>query len=310
MKRGIIILLAMLVFVANASAALNASFYENIPSTALCVKAAISDISPSSVEINEEFTVGIQIENCGSISPSEVYFEILSLPTDIEIKEQLKTSISKLEYSNSERILIYHMKTASDAKPGQHVIKARLTYGNERASYTKDYEIPIDVIGEKSELSISSVKTKPILPYVGDTIELTIRIENFGKGAANSLRIGIEHPFTGTKESFMGQLDSDEDGPAIFTFIADKAGEYEIPVRISYDDDFGNKEIKTSINLTVLKKKINYAKIIEIVIVSILVIALILYYIKARKEKAKIIKQLLNGENYAKEIKSFIKKKK
>jgi len=262
----------------------------------VCVTAEVSDISPSSIGIGKEFTVGVQIESCGDEMPEYVSFELLNPPVDIEIKEPLVINISKLYYGNSERFITYHMRTTDDAQSGTHLIKTRLSYGGTQSSRIKNYNITIDVIGDEAELSIASLKTEPVLPRKGETVELTIRIENTGDGTAKSVEVYVDHQFQGLKQSFIGALDSDEDGPVVMTFIADEAGEFEIPVTISYKDDFGDNEIKTKINLTVLKKKSN----IGAIILAILIIAVlgggIYYFLKIKKSKDKIIHQLLGGK--------------
>jgi hypothetical protein len=263
-----------------------------------CVTAEVSDISPSSIGVNEEFTVGVQIENCGSKPPEYVSFELLNPPIDITIKEPLIINISELYYGNSERFITYHMKTTDDAQPGTHLIKTRLSYGRTQFPVIKNYNITIDVIGDEAELSIASLKTSPVLPRKGETVELTMRIENTGDGTAKSVEVYMDHPFQGSKQSFIGALDSDEDGPAILTFIVDESGEFEFPVNISYKDDFGTNEIKTNVSLNVLKKKSNIGIIILVILILAVFGAGIYYYIKTKKSKEKIIHQLLQGENF------------
>ncbi|MCK5625080.1 COG1361 S-layer family protein [Candidatus Pacearchaeota archaeon] len=269
-----------------------------------CVTAEISDITPSSIGIGEEFTVGIQIENCGTETPANIYFELLNPPTDITIKEPLILEIPELNYGNSERFLTYHMRTNNDALPGTHVIKTRLSYGD----VVRDYNITFDVIGDGAELSIASLKTNPILPREGETVELTLRIENTGDGTAKSVEVFVDHPFQGLKQSFIGALDADEDGPAVLTFIVDDDGEFEFPITVSYYDDFGKDEIKTNVNLNVLKKEYN----IGAIIFTILIIAIfawgIYYFRKTKKAKDRTIHQLLQGENFDSELKETPKK--
>jgi len=291
-KRGIILAFAFL-FLLNYVSALDEGY---------CVTAEVSDISPSSIGIGEEFTVGIQIENCGGEVPEYVSFELLNPPVDLEIKEPLVINISKLYYGNSERFITYHIKTTEDAQPGTHIIKTRLSYGKTQYSIIKNYNITFKIIGDKAELSIASLKTEPVLPREEETVELTLRIENTGDGTAKSVEVYADHPFQGLKQSFIGALDSDEDGPAVLTFIVDKAGEFEFPVTISYKDDFGDNEIKTNVSLNVLKKESN----IGAIIFAILIIAVfgggIYYFIKTKKAKNKIIHQLLQGENFNTDI--------
>jgi len=274
-----------------------------------CVKAEVTDINPSSVNIDEEFTVGVQVENCGEENPGFVEFEIINPSKHIAIKEPLLTEISSLGYANSERFLLYHMRTSSEAKAGEYVLNTKLRYGDEKRtfSFSKEYNISITVIGEEAELGIASVKTNPVLPYEGDTVELTMRIENYGDGTANSVRVKTEHEFKGVRENFIGTLDAEEDGPAVFTFIASEAGEFELPVEISYQDDFGKHTVETSASIIILERKVNWGVIVGIIIILVLVSLFVYYYFRNKKEKNKIIQQLLEGNNH--EHKKVKKKK-
>ncbi len=274
-------------------------------SASYCVTAEVADISPSSIEVGEEFTIGIQIENCGTEDPGLIYFELLNPPIDISIKEPLIIDISGLNYANSERFITYHIKVDEHASPGTYVIKTTLSYKNS----VRNYNISFDVIGEKAELGIASLKTNPILPKEGDTVELTMRVENTGDGTAKSIEVYMDHPFQGLKQSFIGALNSDEDGPAVLTFVVEDYGEFEFPVIISYYDDFGKKEIETKINLDVLKKESNIGTIL-IVILIILVFGFgIYYFVKTKRAKDRTIHQLLQGENLNREELKELSKK-
>ena len=299
-KRGIVLVITLL-FLLSYVSALREGY---------CATAEVSDISPSSISINEEFTVGIHIENCGSEIPEYVSFELINPPIDLEIKEPLIVNISRWYYGNSERFLTYHMKTTKNARPGTYLIKTRLSYGREGFLLVNDYNITINVIGEEAKLSIASFKTDPVLPRKGETVELTIRVENTGDGIAESVKVDVDHEFQGLKQSFIGALDPDEDGPAVLTFIVNKRGEFEFPVVISYKDDFGDNEVVTNVSFTVLKKKTN-AGIILFVMFMIGIFGWgIYYFVKTKKEKDKTIHQLLkrNGDTVDKKVKPIVKR--
>ena len=367
------------------------------------VTAEIQEISPSSVGIDEEFTLGINLESSGNNVPENITFEIISIPPDIIVIEDLVTHIPKLIYSTSGRYLVYHMRTTPDANPGPHIIKMKLTYGNEQIKRSVNYQVEIIVMGEDAEprissvntnpeyiyegdtvdlrlgienfgdtiaksvsvslnhefkgiktstigtlglnesqsalfkfkanrsgefdipviieyeddfgkqkdeydikitvldkkgsLNLASVKVDPVLPYLGDTVELTMRIENSGDRTINSIRVYIDHPFKGLKESFIGTLDPNEDGPAVITFIADQAGEYEIPVTITYSDDFGEEQIKTNINLIVMEEKSGAGTSIMILLILAVIGGLIYINYRTTKSKDKVIRQLMEGSN-------------
>lgn len=246
-----------------------------------CAKAHVSGISPSSVEIDENFTVGIQIENCGENIANNAKFKILNPSDYIEIKEPLTMDVGELYYANSERHITYHMKTTHNAKPGKYVLNAQLTYGPEDFRFKENYNITFNVIGEEAELNIASVKTSPPVPVEGEKTDLTVRIENFGDGDANSVKVTSEHPFKGNKESFIGTLGSDEESPAIFTFIPEKSGEFKIPLEISYEDDFGEHSLSQKTTITIREKKTYW----EFILGGIIIIALAIFLYSYKKKQ-------------------------
>lgn len=275
-----------------------------------CVDAALSDLSPSSVKVGKNFTMGILIDNCGDKVSEEVIFEITEVSPFMIIKEPLVKSIGKMGYSNSDRFLLYRVEVSNDASPGDYLIRHKLSYGTKDLIFKKYGSILITVIGDEAELSIASLKTKPVLPKEGETVELTMRIENTGDGTAKSVEVYIDHTFQGLKQSFIGALDSDEDGPAVFTFIADRSGEFEFPLVINYHDDFGDHEIKTNVDMTVLENTSNLQVIIGAAIAGVIIISLIFYFIKTKKSKDKIIQQLLKGNHSEEKHKRSRRKRK
>ncbi len=366
-----------------------------------CLTAVVEDISPSSVGINEQFTIGIGLENCGTRVPENITFEIIRIPPDIMVTEDLVAYFPKFVYRDSERQLRYHMRTTPDAKPGPHIIKMKLTYGNGDVQVVKYYEAEVIVTGEHAEprissvrtnpqyiyegdtvdldmeignfgeaiaksvvvnldhdfkgitnstigslasggnqtalfkfkanssgtfeipviidyeddygkqkdeydiritvldrkgnLNVASVKVDPVLPYEGDTVELTMRIENSGDNTINSIRVYYDHPFKGLKESFIGTLDPNEDGPAVITFVADEAGEYELPVTITYSDDFGEEQIRTNINLIVMEKNSGAGTLIIVLLILGVIGGLIYYNYRTTRSKDAVIRQLMQG---------------
>ncbi|WP_292463149.1 COG1361 S-layer family protein [Methanolobus sp.] len=368
-----------------------------------CLNAVVENISPGSVGINEQFTVGISLENCGTRVPENITFEIIRIPPDIIVTEDLVAYFPQFVYRDSERQLRYHMKTTPDANPGPHIIKMRLTYGSEDAYVIKYYDVEVMVTGEHAEprissvrtnpqyiyegdtvdlnleienfgeaiaksavvnldhnfkgitnstigslapggnqtalfkfkastagtfvipviisyeddygkqrdeydiqltvldrkgnLNVASVKVNPVLPYDGDTVELTMRIENSGDNTINSIRVYYDHPFKGLKESFIGTLAPNEDGPAVITFVADRAGEYELPVTITYSDDFGEEQIRTNINLIVMEKNSGIGTMIILLLILAVIGGLIYYNYRTTRSKDAVIRQLMEGND-------------
>jgi len=265
----------------------------NTISDGYCVNAVVNDISPSSVGIDKEFTVGILIDNCGDALPENVVFELTKVSPDIQIKESLVQDIGKMGYANSQRFIVYHMRTSKNVIPGDYVFDYKLSYTGSLGSFEKENSFSVTVSSNRADLSMASVKTNPVLVKEGETAELTIRIENFGEGSANSLKIVANHPFEGVKEAFIGTLDSDEDGPAVFTFVAGEPGIYIIPVKITYQDDFGENTLNKEITLEVLSNDTNWFAILTS-LVLIIIFGYVIYSLwNSNQKKEIVIKQLL-----------------
>ncbi len=262
-----------------------------------CVEAIVSDVSPSSVSLDEEFTVGIIIDNCGTQISENVTFEITKISPEISVKEPLFQNIGKMGYANSNRFIKYHLRTSNSASPGNYEILYKLVYGSGQSMTEKSGSFSVTVIADEAKFNIASIKTKPVLVYAGDIAEVTLRIENYGKGDANSVKLAIDHPFSGAKESFMGTIKSKEDSPAIFTFITDQPGDFRFPLKISYHDDLGEHEVFEDISIVVLQKKEDNTATFYIAGAVLVILALMFYNYLTRRNKDKIIHQLLREKN-------------
>lgn len=104
----------------------------------------------------------------------------------------------------------------------------------------------------KAKLDIANIKTDPAMPQRGQEVTQIIRIENAGEGEARSVKVSLEDiDISGTKEAFIGKLDSNDDAPATFTFIPWKSGDQEYTALIEYEDDFGNHSIEQKLSMNV-----------------------------------------------------------
>ena len=79
---------------------------ESISSGYVCVTAEFKGISPSSIGVDEEFTLGVNLESCGGKIPENITFEIISVPPDIIVTEDLVTNIPKLYYGSERHLAI------------------------------------------------------------------------------------------------------------------------------------------------------------------------------------------------------------
>ncbi|KCZ71355.1 S-layer domain-containing protein [Candidatus Methanoperedens nitroreducens] len=195
---------------------------------------------------------------------------------------------------NGSQTALFKFKAS---KAGEFKIPVFIEYEDDFGRQKDEYEIKLTVLDKKGSLNIASVKVDPVLPYMGDTVELTMRVENSGERTVNSIRVYTDHPFKGLKESFIGTLDPNEDGPAVVTFIADQTGEFEFPITITYIDDFGEEQIKTRVNLIILETDGGAGRAVVVLLVLAVIGGLVYYNYKTKKSKDKIIRQLMKGDS-------------
>jgi len=250
----------------------------------MCIDFQITDINPSSVEIGEELTVGIQLDNCGSELPEKVHFEITRFSDNLIIKEPLVVDFDEpFGYSNSKRFNVYHIYVTNKATPGEYIFEYELSYGKNDFSIKKEGNFSITVTSQESDLNIAYIKTDPILPKVGEEVTLTIRLENFGKGDANSVKAKIDIPFFGVKESFLGELEAGDDSSAVFTIVPDRGGVINYNLEVIYKDDFGEHKFSEPLELNIQENSKNNILTIVITILLITLISGVIYYFKFRK---------------------------
>lgn len=240
-NKSIVTLLLFLIFITSVNAL----------EEGYCVNVHVTDINPNSVGLDEEVVVSIQFDNCGEKLPEVIKFELKEFSEDVTVNEPLITDIDNFGYANSDRFKLYHFYVTKKANPGEYLFEYKLSYGDEQFLTIKEGDFSIIVVSNEAELDIAYVKTDPMIPKVNEEMTLMIRIENFGDGDANSVKVRVDLPFLGGKEAFLGEIEADDDGPAVFTLIPNQSGEFDYSLVISYKDDYGKHYITESLELYV-----------------------------------------------------------
>jgi hypothetical protein len=273
-KRGILLVFAFLLLL-NYVSAIDEGY---------CATAEITSINPSSIGAEEDFTVGIQIDNCGEKIPENITFEITRHSKDIEIKEPLINYIGKLGYSNSKRFILYHMHASPDASPGKHTFETKLSYGAENFFIEEENNFSITINTENPDLTISGVYTTPEIIYENEKIILVIDVENSGEGDAKDVRIEIEDlNLQGIKQKYLGQIQSDESMPARFVFEENKKGIYNGNIKLNYKFGGEIKEINFPLKIQVFEKESNNILTFSV----ILILGVLIYFLLKKKINSK-----------------------
>ncbi len=253
-----------------------------------CVDVHVTDINPNSVGLDEEVVVSIQFDNCGEKLPDIVTFELKEFSPNIAISEPLITDIDKFGYANSDRFKLYHLYVTKNASPGEYVFEYKLSYGDKNFLTVKEGDFSITVTSNRADMDIAYVKTDPVIPVVNEEMTLTIRVENFGDGNANSVKAKIDLPFLGVKEAFLGEIETDDDSPAVFTLIPNESGKFDYHLVISYKDDFGKHYITENLELYIQDDEKGSVMAIGITAAAVLIISINLgsyFYFKRKKKR-------------------------
>ncbi len=196
-------------------------------------------IDPETINPEDIFDLSFLVSNKGTGTASIVQVTALldNLPfvpvgADTNI-------IRKLEAGASER-LSYRIMVSDGAEISSHTIPVTMRCDYESGgNVTSQNSVGINVVGD-ADLCIASVKTSPETPVSGDIVTLTFKIENTGHGDAESAKVTIDIPFTGTKTAFLGKIEADDDTPCLFTFRATEDGDIPYRATIEYKDDLGD----------------------------------------------------------------------
>ncbi|WP_269851043.1 COG1361 family protein [Methanosarcina horonobensis] len=109
---------------------------------------------------------------------------------------------------------------------------------------------------------------------------MILRLENVGEGEARFVKARLEGlEGSGSTDAFLGRLEKDDDAPAVFTFIPQKAGEQEVTLLVEYEDDFGDHRLSEDLKFNVIR---THDSIFPFVLVAVLVLAVALLYLKKK----------------------------
>lgn len=270
------------------------SFTSGLEKT-VCLNQEITAIKPSSVEVGEDFIVSIELQNCGEVIAKDIKFKLEKVSPHIIVKQEKIIEYDSMQCANCKKLITFNMRASDDAPPGDYVIRTELEYGSGdgSGSIKEESSFSINVESERAELNIASVRADPMIPREGEHFTSTIRVENFGKGDANSVKGRITLPFEGTKDAFLGKLSSNDDGPLIFTLIPEKSGTFDYQVEITYKDDYGEHTLAETLEITVISNGGNLITTLLITLtITTLLIVIIILVIRNRKKEEEITKNI------------------
>lgn len=230
----------------------------------------------------QEFYLRTAVKNAGNGDAKNVrvMLNLNSSSPLIPLEDNVRF-FENLNAGNSEN-LSFKLLLGSNADVQPYKIPLRITASNDAETFQidKTQEIGIDVLN-LAKIDISSLKFDPEMPVKGQQVSMILRLENVGKGEARFVKARLEGlEGSGSTEAFLGRLEKDNDAPAVFTFVPEKAGEQTATLVVEYEDDFGKHQLSENLTFNVDSQK---GSIIPLILGAAIVLAAIFYLKKKGK---------------------------
>ena len=205
---------------------------------------------PDSVIPGENAEGTLILQNDGDTAASEIIVNISPASPEISVASKVITHISRLGPGEDVSIPLT-ISTSRKTPEGISLLVCTLRYSTAGGTIlTQTEQVPIKISG-KPDLAIAAVTSDPVRISEGMPFSLIVRIENTGTGDANGVRAVIDAPVKGTKEAFVGKIEPDNDGPAVFYLQEAPAGDYQIPIMIRMEHEGTEYVMDDTLSLTI-----------------------------------------------------------
>ena len=239
---------------------------------------------PTSVDPGDPFNVTLTIHNDGQAGANDITVAVNATTGGIAPQSPENYYIPELD-PGEDTVLNLTFETDTNVPLGLVPILITVDYrGADLAPSRQVATIGIPIVGS-AEMGVASIRTEPARIIAGDTVDLTIRLENTGTADADSIRATVDGlTFTGSKEAFLGTIEPGNDGPAIFSLEADEAGEFDYTLVIRYTDGYGEHTVRQALHLVVAGRS-PVPAIAVAVVVLIVAAAVAIYWYRRREEE-------------------------
>lgn len=219
------------------------------------------------VKPGDVFKTSIVLTNIGTgkarnikITPQSSDF--ISLGSGLHVVEELKpdkTATLELEFS-----------VGKEVAPDSYNIPIEFEFLDEEGNvYNISENLGVKLV-DYGEVYLQNWKITPQTIKQGQEFTLQIRLENVGTGDAKNVKAVLETDMQGSKETYLGRLQKDDDAPGVFALVSDKAGIVNNKLIVTFTDDFGNHELVEEFSITVGKSYMTIMLIGGAVLVLIL----------------------------------------
>lgn len=246
-------------------------------------KLEFTDIDIGAPLIGGEFTARFTVKNTGGLPATDVSAAITANASAYTLWVPDRQVISMIP-ANTTYDILFAGRVSSQTQVGPYVGLISLAYGTKTASNN----FVLDIKGDPT-IKLAGVSTDED-PHPGQKVSLSLQLENTGTGDAKAVKVTIsDDSVTGIKDSYIGTIETEDTGSAIFDLTFSKAGANQIPVTIEYEDGSGVPHtMSIAISTYVYSNGIDALPLLGLVVLA----AVLLYFFFGRRKKHRQLKKL------------------
>lgn len=249
--------------------------------------------------IGETVTVTADVKNTGSLEARNVSVDFSMVGSsdfsDFIVLSDTYQELGNLSAGDSKTVTL-KFRPSSDATPGVYTFSLTADCLDCSESQEQKFSIHLygrpDLIISGIDYAISGRDDKKIVQ--GDKISISVQLDNLGKEDAKSVVVYLEtdDSLIGSKRSYVGEIESDDSGSAIFDLIVSgdaPVGYHNIKIKITYLDELQKEQtLERAYRLHIFKAPepspyLHYIFIIIILILVYIILKVIIRQLAIRK---------------------------
>ncbi|MFH1256359.1 MAG: CARDB domain-containing protein [Candidatus Diapherotrites archaeon] len=242
---------------------------------------SLNDLAPHSGDAIE---ISAVVKNIGSGEARQASVELVPRNSanfsDFIVLSETKSQLGNIAPGESKNVL-FSLRPKSEANPGIYTFDLNASCldcsSGEKDTFSFEVLGSTNMIFSGFDYSIEGrSKDKKLLQ--GDSFSFSVQLDNIGTAKAKAAEVLISSPeglFNSEKKSFVGNIDAEDSGSAVFDLILDGSippGDYGVKVNVNFLDE-SNKpgSIETTIPITVYsapgESPVTYLVLIAIILV-------------------------------------------
>lgn len=208
------------------------------------------NVSPAILTSGEVQTIGIGLHNSGQTALRDISVSVYAPSSDLSQLTQIPLDLGELAPGASATLndTVFVGKNASLSFP----LNVTADFYNGSGQFMQAASYKQTLSQGLINLSDSSVTVSPSPVTPGEIFSISFVLTDTGTSGASTVTVSSQgsngfRPY-GSGSEFVGSIAAEAQAPVTLTFQADnltKPGTYQIPVRVSYLDNFRNNESST-----------------------------------------------------------------